>query len=119
MSENNVSDGAAAVPAWQERKNLLLAGAVGLAVVLVAGYFLLFSGSSEESYEPIPSAAQAAAAKGGAGAKGAPAASAAPVAKPTSTVVPVVYDEDVFGNPFKPFYPPAPTGSGAAAAPAS
>lgn len=113
---DNYSDGAA-VPAWKERKNLLLAGAVGLAVLLVGGYFVLSGGGSSDSYEPIPSAASAAKANGGSGTAASPSASSTAV----PTVLPAVYDEDVYGDPFQNIYPPkataAPTTAAAVSAP--
>ena len=116
MSDVNTTSDGAAAPAWRERKNLLLGGAIGAAVLLLAGYFLVFSGgSSDEEFGAIPSAAN----RIGAGAAS-PSASASPTGAST---VPAVYDEDIYGDPFKPMYPAAPdpatsTAAAAAAAPA-
>lgn len=94
-----------ALPAWRERKNLLLAGAVGVAILLLGGYFLLSGGSSDEDLGPVPSAAN----RGGN-----PVATAAPTPTPVATL-PEESNDDVFNDPFAPIYPARAT---AAAAPA-
>lgn len=102
MSDLNASYDDGTVPAWRERKNLILGGLVGAAVLLLAGYFLLFSGTPSEDLGPVVSAQSQ---TGG----GAPAPSASASASPTgASTLPAVFEEDIYGDPFAPLYPPAP-----------
>lgn len=105
----NGADGQSA-PSWRERQNVLLAGAVALAVVLgIGAYFLVFAGSSED----VPSGPVASAAGNST------AAQVDPSATPTAaSTLPAAFEGDPYGNPFEPLYPAAPTEAPPSDAPA-
>ena len=117
MSDLNVSSDGAAAPAWRERKNLLLGGAVGFALLLLAAYFLVFSGgSSSEDTGLVVSGKDRIASNGGPAAKPSASASASSTA---ATTLPATFDEDIYGDPFAPLYPAAPTAAPSTEAPAA
>jgi hypothetical protein len=99
MSEpNELPDSTeAAVTPWQERRGVLavLVGAL-VAIVVLGGYFFIFSGGSDEPSSEITAINE-------------PAAPVvpSPSATPTPTNVPAVFDGDLGRDPFAPLYPPA------------
>ena len=89
--------GADAGPPWRERKNLMIAGAVGVAAVVgLLGYFVVFAGGSSSGGGGLVAGAHH-------NALGAVATTSAPA------TLPPVYQADPYGNPFKAIYAAAPT----------